>query len=125
MTTSPVPYRVVVVTLDAMPPGPPRACCRGCAGFPGAEVSIHAAAEWGETRPRWPPRKARHRPRRYRGGEPAVHRRTHDRPSCPNLQAARDRCDAFVGVIADPQIVKLTKMGDLDMAKPASGDWPR
>ena len=37
------------------------------------------------------------------------------------MQAARDRCDAFIGVISDPQIVKLTKMGDLDMAKPATG----
>jgi hypothetical protein len=39
----------------------------------------------------------------------------------PDLTAARDRVDAFVGMISDPQIVRLTKMGDLDMSQPASG----
>jgi hypothetical protein len=39
----------------------------------------------------------------------------------PDLQARRDACDAMVGVIADPQVVHLTRMGELDMSKPASG----
>jgi hypothetical protein len=39
----------------------------------------------------------------------------------PELTAARAHVDAFVGMIADPQIVKLTRMGDLDMSQPASG----
>jgi magnesium chelatase subunit H len=39
----------------------------------------------------------------------------------PDLQARRDGCDAMIGVIADPQIVQLTRMGELDMMKPASG----
>jgi magnesium chelatase subunit H len=39
----------------------------------------------------------------------------------PDLEARRPHCDAMVGVIADTQIVNLTKMGDLDMGKPASG----
>jgi magnesium chelatase subunit H len=38
----------------------------------------------------------------------------------PALTARRDHCDALVGVIADTAIVKLTKMGDLDMSKPQS-----
>jgi magnesium chelatase subunit H len=37
------------------------------------------------------------------------------------LEARRDHCDAMIGVIADAQIVKLTRMGTLDMSKPASG----
>ncbi len=44
----------------------------------------------------------------------------HVAPILPDLIAARDRADAFVGIIADGQIVKLTRMGDLDMGKPAS-----
>ncbi len=44
----------------------------------------------------------------------------HVAPILPDLIAARDARDAFVGIIADGQIVKLTKMGDLDMGKPAS-----
>ncbi len=39
----------------------------------------------------------------------------------PDLIARRDDCDAMINVIADSEIVKLTKMGDLDMSKPASG----
>jgi magnesium chelatase subunit H len=46
------------------------------------------------------------------------------RRSCPTCARGAMRCDAFVGVIADPQIVKLTRMGDLDMAKPASAWRP-
>ena len=38
----------------------------------------------------------------------------------PALTARRDACDAMVCLISDGQIVKLTKMGDRDMSKPAS-----
>ena len=39
----------------------------------------------------------------------------------PALTARRDACDAMVCLISDGQIVKLTKMGDRDMSKLASG----
>ena len=39
----------------------------------------------------------------------------------PALEARRAACDAMICVIAASEIVKLTKMGALDMAKPASG----
>ena len=39
----------------------------------------------------------------------------------PALQARRADCDAMIGVIADSQIVKLTRMGTLDMSRPDSG----
>lgn len=115
------PYRFVVVTLDAHAAGPARRVLpRLVRDFPGLEVSIHAAAEW--------------------AGNPAALDRARDdlaradivvanllfidehiRAILPHLRAARDRADAFVGVIADPQVVRLTRMGDLDMARPASG----
>lgn len=115
------PYRFVVVTLDAHAAGPARRVLpRLVRDFPGLEVSIHAAAEW--------------------AGNPAALDRARDdvaradivvanllfidehiRAILPQLRAARDRADAFVGVIADPQVVRLTRMGDLDMARPASG----
>ncbi len=44
----------------------------------------------------------------------------HVAPILPDLIAARARADAFVGIIADGQIVKLTKMGELDMSRRAS-----
>jgi magnesium chelatase subunit H len=122
MTGSPekTGYRFVVITLDAHAAGPAaRVAPRLERDFPGIEVSIHAAAEWAEN------------PLALARAKEAVQTadflmanllfiEEHITAILPDLQAARDRVDAFVGVIADPQIVKLTRMGDLDMTKPAS-----
>jgi magnesium chelatase subunit H len=117
----PRPYRFVVVTLDAHAAGPAmRVLPRLAADFPGLEVSIHAAAEFAGN------------PAALDAARDAIDRADlvvanllfideHIQAVLPNLRAARERVDAFVGVIADPQVVRLTKMGDLDMAKPASG----
>ena len=114
-------YRFVVVTLDAHAAGPAaRIAPRLAQDFPGIEVSVHAAAEWAEN------------PAALAAAKAAVNSadfvvanllfiEEHIRAILPELQAARERADAFVGVIADPQVVKLTKMGDLDMSLPASG----
>ncbi|TVS03084.1 MAG: magnesium chelatase subunit H [Rhodobacteraceae bacterium] len=117
----PKPYRFVVVTLDAHAAGPAsRVLTRLRADFPGLEVSIHAAAEWAENPTALAEAKAA-----INAADIVVANllfiEEHVTACLPELQGARERCDAFVGVIADPQIVKLTKMGDLDMAKPASG----
>ncbi|CUX81877.1 MAG: magnesium chelatase subunit ChlH [Roseibaca calidilacus] len=117
----PKPYRFVVVTLDAHAAGPAeRVLPRLQADFPGLDVSIHAAAEFAEN------------PEALARAKAAINAadivcanllfiEEHVQACLPEMQAARARCDAFVGVISDPQIVKLTKMGDLDMAKPATG----
>ncbi|WP_296639802.1 magnesium chelatase subunit H [Roseinatronobacter sp.] len=117
----PEPYRFVVVTLDAHAAGPAeRILPRLQADFPGLEVSVHAAAEWAEN------------PEALARAKAAINAadivcanllfiEEHVLACLPEMQAARARCDAFVGVISDPQIVKLTCMGDLDMAKPATG----
>lgn len=114
-------YRFVVVTLDAHAAGPAaRIAPRLALDFPGIEVSVHAAAEWAEN------------PAALAAAKAAVDSadfivanllfiEEHLTAILPNLTAARDRVDAFVGVIADPSVVKLTKMGDLDMSLPASG----
>lgn len=115
------PYRFVIVTLDRHIAGPAsRVAHRLVADFPGLEVSIHAAGEWGEN------------PAALAETKAAVAQadiivanilflEEHLKAIVPDLEARRDACDAFVGVVADTQIVKLTKMGDLDMSKPASG----
>lgn len=114
-------YRFVIVTLDAHAAGPAaRIGPRLAKDFPGIEVSVHAAAEWAEN----PAALARARTAVDAADFVVANLlfiEEHITAILPNLQAARDRSDAFVGVIADPQIVKLTKMGDLDMSKPASG----
>ena len=114
-------YRFVIVTLDAHAAGPAaRIAPRLARDFPGIEVSVHAAAEWAEN------------PAALAAARAAVETadfvvanllfiEEHIRAILPQLQAASLRADAFVGLIADPAIVKLTRMGDLDMSRPASG----
>ena len=116
----PAAYRVVLVTLDAHAAGPvARATTRLAAEFPGLAVEVHAAAEWGG------------RPDRLAAARAAVERadlvianmlflEEHVVQIRPSLERARERADAFVGLIADPAVVKMTRMGDLDMSKPAS-----
>ena len=45
----------------------------------------------------------------------------HVRAILPDLQARRDGCDAMVGCMAASEVVTLTRLGGLDMAKPATG----
>jgi magnesium chelatase subunit H len=114
-------YRFVILTLDAHAAGPAaRIAPRLAKVFPGIEVSVHAAAEWAEN----PAALARAR-RAVAEANIVVANllfiEEHITAILPQLTEVRPQLDAMVGVIADPQIVKLTKMGDLDMAKPASG----
>ncbi len=114
-------YRIAIVTLDAHSAGPAeRALARLEGDFPGLRISVHAAAEWGED------------PASLHEARSAVDNadmvvcaliflEEHLNAILPNLQAARDRCDAFVGMVADGSVVRLTKMGDLDMGKPPTG----
>lgn len=114
-------YSVVIVTLDAHAAGPAaRAAPRLQKDFPGLRITVLAAAEWAEN------------PLALTRAKVAVldadliianllFIEEHIRAILPELTQARTTADAFAGMIADPQIVKLTKMGDLDMSQPASG----
>ncbi|MEJ6403391.1 magnesium chelatase subunit H [Yoonia sp. 2307UL14-13] len=115
------PYRVVIVTLDAHAAGPcMRVTDRLTADFPGLEVQVLSSAEWGEC------------PDALAAAKDAISEgdivianllflEEHIRAIMPALEARRDHCDAMIGIIADAAVVKLTRMGDLDMGKPASG----
>ena len=115
------PYRVVIVTLDAHSAGPAaRVAQRLAPEFPGLEVQVFAAAEWGEN------------PHALTKAEAAIAKadivianllflEEHIRAILPALQARRDTCDAMIGMIADAAIVRLTRIGELDMGRPASG----
>ncbi|WP_299410085.1 magnesium chelatase subunit H [uncultured Roseobacter sp.] len=114
-------YRVVILTLDSHAAGPAmRAMDRLSTDYPGLSLSIHAAAEWGET------------PGAFEAAKEAVETgdiiianllflEEHISRILPSLQGRRDHCDAMIGVIADAAIVKLTRMGALDMMAPQSG----
>ncbi|MEL6204788.1 MAG: magnesium chelatase subunit H [Pseudomonadota bacterium] len=114
-------YRFVVLTLDAHAAGPAaRAAERLSDEFPGLTVSIHAAAEWGES-----PEALDEARRAVLHANIVVCNllfiEEHIEAIRPVLEARRDDLDALVGVIADPAIVNLTRMGGLDMSQPASG----
>lgn len=114
-------YRVVILTLDSHAAGPAlRAMDNLSQDYPGLFLSIHAAAEWGET------------PGAFEAAQEAIAEgdiiianllflEEHVARILPFLQARRDHCDAMIGVIADAAIVKLTRMGTLDMMAPQSG----
>lgn len=112
-------YRVVIMTLDAHAAGPcQRALLRLRRDFPDVTLEVYAAAEWTEN------------PAAFRQAEAAVARADivistllfldeHVSAILPALKARRDDCDAMVCMIADAQIVRLTRMGGLDMSKPS------
>ncbi|MGY6633901.1 MAG: magnesium chelatase subunit H [Alkalilacustris sp.] len=114
-------YRVVIVTLDAHAAGPAaRVSERLARDFPGLTVTVHAAATWAEN-----PAALRAAREDVLRGDIIVANllfiEEHVQAILPQLKARRDACDAMIGVIADGEVVKLTKMGDLDMSRPASG----
>ncbi|GGX69352.1 magnesium-chelatase subunit H [Tateyamaria omphalii] len=113
-------YRVVIITLDSHAAGPARRAMDDLStDYPGLDLQIHAAAEWGES------------PDAFAAAEEAVMNgdiiisnllflEEHVARILPALKARRDHCDAMVGVIADAEVVKLTRMGTLDMQAPPS-----
>ncbi|KUF10034.1 magnesium chelatase subunit H [Pseudoponticoccus marisrubri] len=121
MTGPQAGYRVVILTLDSHAAGPcDRAARRLARDFPGLSVTVHAAAEWGEAPDR------RDRAIEAIGSADIVianllFLEEHITPILPALQARRPHCDAMIGMIADAQIVRLTRMGTLDMSAPTSG----
>ena len=115
------PVRVTIITLDSHIAGPAeRAEARLIHSVPGLSLSVHAAAEWSEDGAALAAAKAA-------VAEADIIVVTmlfldeHIRAILPDLQARRDACDAMVCLISGAEVVKLTKLGGLDMAKPASG----
>ncbi|MBF9056548.1 magnesium chelatase subunit H [Rhodobacterales bacterium HKCCA1065] len=114
-------YRVVIVTLDSHAAGPAaRVSERLSDEFPGLSVSVHASAEWAEN-----PAALEEARLAVRHGDIIVANllfiEEHITAILPDLQARRDACDAMIGVISAKEVVSLTRMGELDMLKPASG----
>jgi len=115
------PLRVVVVTMDSHLSGAAaRARSLLKRDFPGIELSVHAADEWGTD-------------------EAALRRCTadiargdiviatmlflddHVRAVLPALAARRNDCDAMICCMSASEIVKLTRVGKFDMSGEAPG----
>ena len=115
-----VGYSIVLVTLDAHAAGPCYVAARNLGSeFPGLSVGVYAAAEWGES----PASLDRARAAVLGADIVLVNLlflEEHVKAIMPQLLQKRDECDAMVGVISDAAIVKLTRMGSLDMSVPQS-----
>jgi magnesium chelatase subunit H len=111
----------VIITLDSHVLGPAsRVNAALAADFPGLSVSVHAAGEWTNNPASLEAAKAAI----SEGDIIVVNLLFLDdqiQAILPALQARRAECDAMVVVIADQVLVNLTKMGDVDLSKPASG----
>ena len=116
-----VAIRVVIVTMDThLASAVERARKTLAKDLPGLTLSLHAASE-------------------YAGNDALVARcrsdiaqadivvvgmlflEDHFLPILDDLRAARTRCDAMICMASAAEVVKLTRLGNFDMDKPASG----
>jgi len=88
--------------------------------LPNLEFKIHAAAGWESS-----PEKLAECKKDIAEADIVVTTmlflEDHFNPILADLKARRDHCDAMVCAMSAAEVVPLTKMGDFDMSKPASG----
>ena len=116
-----MPLRLVIVTMDShLASSVERARPSLRREYPGLHLTLHAASE-------------------YTGNEAATARciadveaadivvagmlflEDHFLPILPALQARRDHCDAMICMASATEVTRLTRLGQFDMSKPASG----
>ena len=109
------PVRVVVVTMDSHLSGA-AARARGLLrrDFPGLELAVHAADEWGNDEAAL----KRCHADIARGDiiiATMLFLDDHVRAVLPQLAARRNDCDAMIGCMSAAEVVKLTRVGKFDM----------
>ena len=113
--------RVVLVTMDShLASASERANRSLSKSLPGLQLSVHAAAEWGDD----PAALDRCKADIAQGDiviATMLFLEDHFLPILPALQARRDNCDAMVCAMSAAEVTKLTRMGKFDMAAPATG----
>jgi len=115
------PIRVVIVTMDSHLSGA-AARARGALrrDFPGLELSVHAADEWGDDEAAL---KRCHAD--IARGDIVIATMLflddHVRAVMPQLAARRNACDAVIGCMSAAEVVKLTRVGKFDMSGEALG----
>jgi len=116
-----VPVRVVIITLDNHLSGAvTRAQAHFDRAYPGVTIGFHAASDWDEE----PGKLEAARADILRGDIVLVTMlflEDHIRAVLPQLTARQNDCDAMVGLMSAGDVVKLTRMGDYRMDKPATG----
>jgi magnesium chelatase subunit H len=113
--------RVVVVTMDThLASATDRAMPTLRRELPGLELSMHAASEYANN----PSALARCKADIAAADIIVVGMlflEEHFLPVMQELVARRDNCDAMICMASASEVVKLTRLGNFDMAKPASG----
>ena len=120
-TARAVPVKVVIVTLDNHLSGAAqRAQATLAKELPGLELAFHAAADWESD----PASLAQCHADIAQGNivvATMLFLEDHIKAVMPALEARRESCDAMVGAMCAAEVVKLTKLGDYRMDKPAKG----
>ncbi|MFW6300297.1 MAG: magnesium chelatase subunit H, partial [Oceanicaulis sp.] len=115
------PIRIVIVTLDNHLAGAAdRARIALAKDYPGLELAFHAASDWAAK----PEKLERCRADIARGDIIAANMlfiEEHIQAVLPALAERAPHCDALVGSMSAPEIVRLTKLGGLDMSAPQGG----
>ena len=115
------PVRVVIISMDThLASSTDRARAALACDLPGLQLTMHAASE-------------------FAGNEAATARcradiaqadivvagmlflEDHFLPIIDDLRARREHCDAMICLMSASEVVKLTRLGNFDMGKPASG----
>ena len=115
------PLNVVIVTLDRhLASAADRAASRLARELPGVSLRLHAAAEWSENPSALETCKA------DVGTADIIVANMlfmdeHVRAILPELEARRESCDAFHCSMSTAEVVRLTKLGALDMSVPQRG----
>ncbi len=113
--------RVVVVTLDShLASATERAQHALLRELPGLQLNLHAAAEWNDD----PGALERCRADIAQGDiivATMLFMEDHIAAVLPALKARRPHCDAMIGCMSAAEVVKLTRMGNLDMAVTPGG----
>jgi len=116
-----VPIRITLITLDShMSSAAERAGMMLREELPGLDLTVHAVAEWG------PDDSAAEACRRDIETADIVvanmiFLEEHALKLGPWLDARREHCDCMVGAMSAAEVVKKTKLGDFNMAKPTGG----
>jgi len=113
--------RFVIVTMDSHLSSATARAARGLRQeFPGLELSIHAADEWGSD-----PDALERCCNSIAGGDIVVatmlFMEDHFRPVLKALQDRRETCDAMIGAMSAAEVVRLTRLGKFSMDGSQSG----
>lgn len=121
MTYGAVPVRAIIITLDRhLEAAVERAGKALAKEAPGMTLSLHAAVDW----QRDPAKLERVKAAIANADILIVNMlflEDHIKAILPELQERCENCDAFVGTIAAGEVIKCTRMGQLDMGKEARG----